>query len=79
MKRHRFLAGVVTIFAGFLVHMSKLNLGAPAEGSPRAAECPWKLSAMALVALTVLGLGFWLPAPLYQLVKDSAEMIGGGL
>src|SRR3989475_978857 len=40
-----FLAGVVTIFAGFLVHMSKLNLGAPSEAMPRAAECPWKLGA----------------------------------
>ena len=74
-----FIAGVVTIFAGFLVHISKLNLGAPGEGRPRAAECPWKLGAMALVALPVIGLGFWLPGPLYQLVRESAQIIGGGL
>jgi hydrogenase-4 component F len=75
-----FLVGVVTIFAGFLVHMSKLSLGAPAhvETPPRAAECPWKLGAMALVAVPVIVLGFWLPGPLYELVRQTANIIGGG-
>ena len=73
-----FLAGVVTIFAGFLVHMSRLNLGAPEAGAPaRAAECPWKLSAILLVAAMVILLGFWLPGPLYQLIQQSARIIGG--
>jgi hydrogenase-4 component F len=74
-----FLIGVVTIFAGFLVHMSKLSLGAPAHpnASGRAAECPWKLGAMALVAATVITLGFWVPGPLYELVRQTAQIIGG--
>jgi hydrogenase-4 component F len=72
-----FIAGVVTIFAGFLVHLSKLNLGAPSHGGARVVECPWKLGAMMLVALCVVGLGFWLPGPLYDLVREAAEMIGG--
>ncbi len=76
-----FIAGVVTIFAGFLVHMAKLNLGVPnavpnAEDSRRA-ECPWKLAAMTLVTVLVVVLGFWLPAPLYQLVQQTARIIGG--
>ena len=29
-----FIAGVVTIFAGFLVHMAKMNLGAPRPEPP---------------------------------------------
>src|SRR5438034_1158159 len=41
-----FIAGVVTIFVGFLVHMTKLSLGTPGEAETRAAECPWTLSAM---------------------------------
>ena len=42
---------MVTIFVGFLVHMAKMNLGRPRqETAPRAAECPWKLGAMLLVA-----------------------------
>jgi hydrogenase-4 component F len=74
-----FLGGVVTIFAGFLVHMSKLSLGTPAhpDASGRVAECPWKLGAMALVAVMVIILAFWLPTPLYELVRQTAQIIGG--
>src|ERR1043166_5419704 len=73
-----FIAGVVTIFAGFLVHMAKMNLGTPRHGAPRrAAECPWKLGAMTFVAASVFALGFWLPGPLHQLVQQSAQIIGG--
>ena len=73
-----FIAGVATIFAGFLVHMAKMNLGRPGHDAPsRAAECPWKLSAMALVTGVVVTLGFWLPAPLYELVQRTAHIIGG--
>jgi len=71
-----FIAGVVAIFAGFLVHMSKLSLGTPAHSGTRAAECPWKLGAMAVVAVAVIGLGFWLPGPLYELVQETALIIG---
>ena len=74
-----FLLGVVTIFAGFLLHMAKLNLGAAQESAPRAAECPWKLGAMVVVAVVVTALGFWLPNPLFELVRQSAHIIGGVL
>ncbi len=72
-----FILGLVIIFAGFLVHMTKMILGAPHEAAPRAAECPWKLSAMALVAAVVVTLCVWLPGPLAQLVHETAQMIGG--
>jgi len=71
------MAGLVAIFAGFLVHMSKLSLGPPAPGATREAECPWKLGAMLAVALPVVVLGFMLPAPLYQLALAAAQQIGG--
>jgi hydrogenase-4 component F len=75
-----FVAGVATIFTGFLVHMAKMNLGAPAHDSPPpAAECPWKLGAMLLVAVVVIALGFWLPAPVYELVEQTVQIIGGVL
>jgi hydrogenase-4 component F len=70
-----FVGGVVTIFAGFLVHMSKLNLGVPGEETPLKGECPWKLGAMLAVAAAILGLGLWLPAPLYQLVSQAAQIV----
>jgi hydrogenase-4 component F len=72
-----FIAGVVTIFVGFLLHMANLNLGAPPEGMSQARECEWKLSAMLLVAATMIALAFWLPDPLYALVHESARMLAG--
>ena len=72
-----FIAGIVTIFAGFLVHISKLTLNRPANDAGRAAECPWKLGAMLLVALPVAGLGVILPAPIFELVHRAAAIIGG--
>jgi hydrogenase-4 component F len=74
-----FTLGIVTIFAGFLLHMAKMNLGAAAEAAPRAAECPWKMGAMIVVAVVVVVLGFWLPAPLFSLVQQSAHILGGAL
>lgn len=74
-----FIAGVVTIFCGFLVHIVKLGLGIPRHDAPaRVAECPWKLTAMLIVAGSVIILGFWLPAPLFELVQQAAQIIGGG-
>ncbi len=32
---------------------------------------------MTLVAVVVVGLGFWLPTPLYRLVQQTARIIGG--
>ncbi|HVV71364.1 MAG TPA: hydrogenase 4 subunit F [Verrucomicrobiae bacterium] len=74
-----FVLGVVTIFAGFLTHMAKMNLGAQTAGAPRGTECRWKLTAMLLVGLAVVGLGVWLPAPVYELVQKSARIVGGAL
>ena len=74
-----FLAGVVTIFAGFLMHMARLNLGNPQvrPGPVVASECPWKFCAMITVAAAVVMLGFWIPAPLYRLVEEATHIIGG--
>jgi hydrogenase-4 component F len=72
-----FLAGLVTIFTGFLIHMARMNLGSPLEEMPRPVACPWKMTALLSVAVVTVVLGFWLPAPLFQLVQQSAHIIGG--
>ncbi|PWU19101.1 MAG: hydrogenase [Verrucomicrobia bacterium] len=72
-----FVLGVVVIFIGFLLHMAKMNLGAGPDKSIRAPECPWKLASMAIVAVVIICLGLWIPAPLYQLVLSSARILGG--
>ena len=71
------VAGIVTIFAGFLVRMAKLNLGQPAPGTTRGTECPWKLGAMLLVAVPAVALGLVLPTPIYELVRTAAQLLGG--
>jgi hydrogenase-4 component F len=72
-----FIACVVAIFAGFLNHVVQMNLGAPGGEIPRSAACPWKMGAMIFVAVTIIALGFWLPNPLFQLVQQTALIIGG--
>jgi hydrogenase-4 component F len=72
-----FILGVVTIFAGFLAHMTRMNLGAAEEARPRTAECPWKLGAMLVVASAVILFCLWMPAPIYDLVRESADIIRG--
>jgi hydrogenase-4 component F len=74
-----FVFGLVTIFVGFLLHMSQMNLGTPLETAPKAAECPWKLGAMVLVAIVVISFGLWVPAPLFDLVQKSVNILGGAL
>ncbi len=72
-----FLAGVVTIFAGFLVHLSKMVLGAPRSEQAPGRECGWKLAAMMPIAAWIAVLGFWLPGPVFSLVKQTADIIEG--
>jgi hydrogenase-4 component F len=71
-----FIAGVVTVFAGFLVHMAKMNLGEPREDTPPdPRECAWKLSAMVLVATCMLMLAVWIPRPIHDLVRGAADIV----
>jgi hydrogenase-4 component F len=72
-----FVAGLVVIFAGFLLHMANMNLGPAQESSPRRAECSWKMTAMVLVTLVIVAFGFWLPRPIFSLVQTSAGIVGG--
>ncbi len=74
-----FTAGLVTIFVGFLLHMANLNLGASTEPRPKAAECPWKLSAMLLVGTVVCLLTLWLPGPVQRIIDQSTHILGGAL
>jgi hydrogenase-4 component F len=71
------LAGLATIFAGFFAHISKLCLGLPKPEETPTAECPWKISAMAVTAAVIAGVALWLPGPLYHLVTEATNIVGG--
>jgi hydrogenase-4 component F len=72
-----FVLGIVTIFAGFLVHMSKLNLGTPREEVASGKICPWKTAAITLVAAVVIGIACWVPRSGLELISQAVALIGG--
>jgi hypothetical protein len=67
---------LVAIFIGFLVHIARLVLGAD-PGLPPADSCPWKKYSLIGLASVVVILGFWLPGPLFELIRNAARVVGG--
>jgi len=73
-----FIAFLVLIFSGFLVHIAGLVLG-PDPSLPKADECAWKRYSVASLAAVVIVMGFWLPTPLFRLIQGAASVVMGGL
>jgi hydrogenase-4 component F len=69
-----FVAFLVAIFSGFLVHIAKLALG-PDPGVAPAGACAWKRSSLLGLACIVIAMGFWLPAPLFALIQGAARIV----
>jgi hydrogenase-4 component F len=65
------------IFTGVLVHVGGLVLG-PAGERPVAALRPWREFSMLALAGVLVIIGFWLPAPLVELVRGAARVVTGG-
>ena len=71
-----FVAFLVTIFSGFLVHIARLVLGPDSGVDHGAAEsCAWKKYSVIVLAGIVVVLAFWLPAPLYLLIERAARIL----
>jgi hydrogenase-4 component F len=69
-----FVAFVVAVFCGFIYHITQLIFGAP-SGLPRGESSRWKTYPVIALALIVIVLGFWLPAPVYSLVNGAARIL----
>jgi hydrogenase-4 component F len=74
---------LAAIFAGFLVHFSSLVLGAGPAGHRSASgtekePSQWKRVALIGLGSVVVILAFWLPAPLFELIRRSAKIASGG-
>lgn len=65
---------LVAIFAGFLVHVARMVLG-PDPGHEKADLCPYKKYSLIGLSAVVIVLGFWLPVPLFELLRRAAAMI----
>jgi hydrogenase-4 component F len=63
------------VFAGALQHVGSLVLGPGGEGvaGPR----PWRNSTVLALAVVLVVIGFWLPAPLLELIRGAAGIMGG--
>jgi len=71
-----FVALLVAIFTGFLANIVRLVLGAD-PGLPQAESCPWKKYSLIGLASFVVVLGFWLPGPVYELIRNAARIAKG--
>jgi hydrogenase-4 component F len=66
------------IFAGAILHVGGMMLG-PAESETRIGSWrPWRHSSMLVLATVLVVIGFWLPAPLFELIRGAAGVITGG-
>src|SRR5450631_4180409 len=72
-----FISFLVLIFSGFLVHIANLVLGED-PGLPRAEMCGWKKSSVVGLAVVIIVMGFWMPAPLFGLIQSAVGIVVGG-
>jgi hydrogenase-4 component F len=72
-----FVSFLVLIFAGFLVHIANLVLGED-PGLPRTDICRWKKYSVAGLAVVIVVMGFWIPAPLFRLIRGAVGIVVGG-
>jgi len=65
------------IFAGALLHVGGLVLGAGSGDHAPAALRPWCDYPMLTLAAILVIIGFWLPAPLLDLIRGAARVVTG--
>jgi hydrogenase-4 component F len=63
------------VFTGVTLHVSGMLLG-PSE-EPRGSWQPWRHSPIAVLGVLLMVIGFWLPAPLLELVRRAAAVVSG--
>jgi hydrogenase-4 component F len=64
------------IFTGALMQVSGMALG-PGGDAPVAARRPWCDGSMLALAAVLVVIGFWVPAPLFQLISNAARVVNG--
>lgn len=64
------------VFAGALLHVGGLILG-PKRDEPAIGLRPWRDYSTLTLAAALAIIGFWLPAPLFELIRGAARVIAG--
>ena len=63
------------VFTGVTLHVTGMLLGEAEQD--RAAWFPWRDTPIVILAVLLIVVGFWLPAPLLELVQRAAAVVSG--
>jgi hydrogenase-4 component F len=64
------------VFAGALLHVGGMILG-PKGDMPVAPRRPWRDGSLLALAAALVVIGFWVPAPLLELIREAAKVVRG--
>jgi len=64
------------VFAGALLHVGGMILG-PKGDMPVAPRRPWRDGSILGLAAALVIIGFWVPAPLLELIRGAARVVSG--
>jgi hydrogenase-4 component F len=64
------------VFTGAVLHVGSLILGPPGEAEV-AARRPWRDGSLVALAAALVIIGFWVPAPLLDLIRAAARVVSG--
>jgi hydrogenase-4 component F len=64
----------VGLFTGIGLHVGRMVLG-PGGETPVAASNPWRDGSLVALAAALVVVGFWVPAPLLELIRGAAHVV----
>ena len=67
----------IAIFAGAVVNVGGMMLGPAGVETKAGVWRPWRHGSILVLATVLVVIGFWLPAPLFDLVRGAAGVITG--